>query len=78
MPTLTAFVVELLTSLVKLVFAFLDVLLTSDPLSVISLLAGAGLIGGASAVFGYLMLGALVDWLGDLIGSPARAPPQQG
>lgn len=77
MLTLTAFIAELLTSLVRLVFAFFDVLLTTDPLSAISLLVGAALIGGSSAVFGYLALGALVDWLGGLIGSPARAPPQQ-
>lgn len=78
MTTLTGFVVELLTSLVKLAAAFFDVLLTSDPLSAVSLLVGAALIIGPSAVLGYLALGALVDWLGDLIGSPARAPPQQG
>lgn len=77
MPTLIAFVVELLTSLVQLAFAFVDILLTG-PLAAISLLAGAALIVVSSAVLGYLALGALVDWLGDLIGSPARGPPQRG
>lgn len=76
MTTLTAFIVELLVSTVRLLLTFIDIVLM-DPLSAISFLAGQALLLGAVGVLGYLALGALADWLGGVIELPAGGPPQQ-
>jgi hypothetical protein len=49
---------------------------TFGPLSAVLLAMGALLVVGASGVFGYLAVGALVDIL--IPESLGRAPPQQG
>jgi hypothetical protein len=76
MTTLVAFIVELLTSTVQLVFAFVDIMLI-DPLSAISFVVGQVFLLGASAALGYLALGALADLVGDTVSLPSGGPPQQ-
>ncbi|SFR62504.1 hypothetical protein SAMN04487947_2980 [Halogeometricum rufum] len=74
MVTVIDFVVELLTSVVNLVLTFVfDVFLGVDPLSAVAFLFGAGFVLAASAVFGYLTVGALVNALTGF-GSSAREP----
>lgn len=77
MPTLGAFVAELLVSALRLVLTMLGILV-SDPLSTISLLVGAAIIGGASLVLGALALGAAIDWVADLSASPGGGPRRPG
>lgn len=76
MASLFALIVELIASVFELVVIFVRDVALRDPLSFVSFLVGAALTTGSIAVFGFLAAGALVDWLGDVIGSP-RQPPQQ-
>jgi hypothetical protein len=57
---MASFTAELLDSIIRLPNNFIDII-TSDPLSALLILFGAVFVGGASAVFGALTLGALVD-----------------
>jgi hypothetical protein len=49
----------------------------SDPLTLALVLLGGVFVGGASAVLGYLSLGAVVEQLGALVPS-GRSPPGPG
>lgn len=49
---------------------------THDPVSAVLLASGALFVGLASAVFGYLTLGALVDLITPE--ASVRGPPRQG
>ena len=53
---------------------FIDIAM-ADPLSAVLILIGAALVGGASAVFGYLSLGAVVS-LFFRPGSGRSPPPE--
>jgi len=46
----------------------------SDPITLVLVLLGALFVGGASAVLGYLSLGAVVEQLGALV-PRSRSPP---
>lgn len=65
---------QLLQSILEMPGRFLDIALT-DPISALLILIGAALVGGASAVFGYLTLGAAVS----LVMRPGsgRSPPRE-
>jgi hypothetical protein len=63
MATLQEFLVTVVRSIVELGPKFQPVA-TQDPLSAISMAVGALFVLGASGVFGYLALGALLDLLG--------------
>ena len=76
MASLLTLIAELLVSVIDLVVIFVRDVALRDPLSFVSFLVGGGLTTAAIAAFAYLALGALVDWLGDVIGTP-REPPQQ-
>ena len=47
---------------------------TNDPLALVMALTGAALVGGASAFFGYLTLGAAADFLTPDV---SNEPPSQ-
>jgi hypothetical protein len=76
MASLLALVTELLVSVFELVVIFIRDVALRDPLAFVSFLVGGGLTTASVAVFGYLAVGAFVDWLGDVIGRP-RQPSQQ-
>jgi hypothetical protein len=76
MASLLTLVVELFASLLQLAVIFVRDVALRDPLSFVSFLVGAGLTTASVLGFGYLVAGAVVDWLGDVIGTP-RQPPQQ-
>lgn len=62
MVTVTDFVVQLLVSVLELVVTFvLDVFLGVDPLSAVSFLVGAAIVGFSSLFFGYLVFGAALN-----------------
>jgi len=65
---------QLIQSVLDMPGKFLDIAL-ADPLSAVLMLIGAVLVGGASAVFGYLSLGAAAS----LVMRPGsgRSPPQE-
>lgn len=63
MATLQEFAVKVAQSIVEMGPKF-EPVATQDPLSAVSLVMGALFVVGASAVFGYLTLGALLDLLG--------------
>lgn len=79
MVTVIDFVVQFLTSILRLVTTFLfDVFLAGSPLSAISVLVGSLFIVVPSLVFGYLVLGAAVNGLTGLGSSaPDDAKPRQ-
>jgi hypothetical protein len=74
MVTLTQFVSELLGSLVRLVVIFLRDVALRDPLSFVAFAMGALLVTASLAVFGYLVLGAVVELAGGTMWSPGRTP----
>jgi hypothetical protein len=76
MASLLTLVVELLASVLELAVIFVTDVALRDPLAFVSFLVGAGLTTASVLGFGYLVLGAAVDWLGDVIGTP-RQPPQR-
>ncbi|PSP98142.1 hypothetical protein BRC89_09310 [Halobacteriales archaeon QS_4_70_19] len=49
----------------------------SDPITLVLVLLGALLVGGASAALGYLSLGATVEQLGSLLPSGRPPGPQE-
>ena len=59
MVTVTDFVIDLVTSAIDLIVIFVTEVALRDPLAFVSFLFGALFVGGASAVMGYLALGAL-------------------
>lgn len=59
MQSLGSFVARLLSDLIEMPLIMIQYVLTNDPLSAISVLFGTLFIVGASAVFGYVVLGAL-------------------
>ncbi|MFB6096849.1 MAG: hypothetical protein ABEJ74_05635 [Haloferacaceae archaeon] len=71
MVTVVEFIVTLLASIAQLIATFVFDVLLSSPLSAILLIVGAVFVGGASLVMLYLSLGALAEWLGGAIASPA-------
>lgn len=72
MVTVVDFLVQLVVSVFDLVRIFLlEVLLGVDPLTAVSFLVGGGLTTAAVAVFGYLVVGSLLN---ALTGSGASAP----
>lgn len=64
MVTFMEFLTELGTSIVEMIRLFTTDVAVYDPLSTVSLVAGAVLMGFTMAVFGYLVLGAAADLLG--------------
>jgi len=66
---------ELIQSIIEMPGQFIDIALR-DPISALLILVGALFVGLASAVFGYLSLGAAVS----LVMRPGsgRSPPQEG
>jgi len=68
-------IAELIRSIIDMPGQFIDIALF-DPISALLILVGALLVGLASAVFGYLSLGAAVS----LVMRPGsgRSPPQEG
>lgn len=65
---------QLVQSILDMPGKFIDIAM-ADPISAVLILIGAALVGSASAVFGYLSLGAAVS----LIVRPGsgRSPPQE-
>jgi len=65
---------QLVQSVIDMPGKFLEIAL-ADPISAILMLIGAALVGAASAVFGYLSLGAAAS----LVMRPGsgRSPPQE-
>ena len=61
MYTLGELVAEILTGILDLTMIMLTDVLTTDPLSAISLLIGGLLTGVASVILGVLALGAFLD-----------------
>ena len=62
MVTVIDFVVELLTSVFQLAQTFVfDVFLAGSPLSAVTFLMGALLVGFSALFFGYLVLGAALN-----------------
>jgi len=53
---------------------FIDIAM-ADPISAVLILIGAALVGGASAVFGYLSLGAAASLV--IRPGSGRSPPQE-
>jgi len=49
----------------------------SDPITLVLVLLGALLVGGASAALGYLSLGAAIEQLGSLLPSGRPPGPQE-
>lgn len=66
---------SIIQNVADLIGYFTDVAL-SNPLSALLLLFGFLFVAGASAVFGYLTAGAIVDFI--VPESPGRRPPQRG
>lgn len=64
MVTVTEFLTMLVESLVKMTQIFANDVALYDPLSTISLIVGAVLTTLAMAVFGYLVLGSVAEFLG--------------
>lgn len=64
MVTVVDFVVELVRSTIELLRIFVFEVALADPLSFVSFLAGAAVIGVTMGAGGYLALGALADALG--------------
>lgn len=64
MVTIVDFVVELVLSTVELLRIFLFDVALADPLSFVSFLTGAAVIGVTMAAGGYLALGALAEAVG--------------
>ncbi len=62
---------QLLQSIIDMPGKFIDIALY-DPLSAVLILLGAVLVGAASAVFGYLTLGAVAS----LVVRPGSGPSQ--
>jgi hypothetical protein len=62
---------QLLQSIIDMPGKFIDIALF-DPLSAVLILLGAVLVGAASAVFGYLTLGAVAS----LVVRPGSGPSQ--
>jgi len=62
---------QLLQSILDMPGKFIDIAL-ADPLSAVLILLGAVLVGAASAVFGYLTLGAAAS----LVVRPGSGPSQ--
>ena len=80
MPTLLDLVVELLSSIVRLVVVFTtEVALRQpiDPLALASLASGTVFVLISVGFVGYLVAGALVEELGVDLGSPGRSPPPE-
>jgi hypothetical protein len=65
---------SLIDNVTEIIGLFGDVA-TTDPISAVLLLAGAGLVGFSSLFFGYLTLGAIGSSL--IPESAGRGPPQQ-
>jgi len=65
---------QLLQSILEMPGRFLDIALT-DPISALLILIGAALVGGASAVFGYLTLGAVASLV--IRPGSGRSPPRE-
>jgi hypothetical protein len=65
---------QLVQSVIDMPGKFLEIAL-ADPISAVLMLIGAALVGAASAVFGYLSLGAAAS----LVMRPGsgRSPPQE-
>jgi urea transporter len=65
---------QLVQSIIDMPGRFIDIAL-ADPISAVLILIGAVLVGAASAVFGYLSLGAAAS----LVIRPGggRSPPQE-
>ena len=65
---------QLVQSIIDMPGRFIDIAL-ADPISAVLILIGAVLVGAASAVFGYLSLGAAAS----LVMRPGsgRSPPQE-
>lgn len=59
MDAFASFVVRLLSDMREMPVIFVKEVVTNDPLSAISVLFGTIFIATASAVFGYVVLGAL-------------------
>jgi hypothetical protein len=76
MASLLTLVAELLASVLQLVVIFVRDVALRDPLAFVSFVVGAGLTTLSVLGLAYLALGAFVDWLGGVIGTP-RQPPQQ-
>lgn len=66
--------VQLLQSILEMPGRFLDIAL-QDPISALLILIGAALVGGASAVFGYLSLGAVLSLF--MRPGSGRSPPRE-
>ncbi|ADQ66135.1 hypothetical protein GL213_02660 [Halogeometricum borinquense] len=72
MVTLIDFVIELVTSIVRLVLTFIfDVFLGVGPISALSFLFGAAFVTAASLALGYFVLGAALN---SVSGFGASAP----
>lgn len=65
---------ELVQSIIDMPGKFLDIAL-ADPISAVLILIGAVLVGLASAVFGYLSLGAAASLV--IRPGSGRSPPQE-
>jgi hypothetical protein len=65
---------QLVQSIIDMPGRFIDIAL-ADPISAVLILVGAAMVGAASAVFGYLSLGAAAS----LVMRPGsgRSPPQE-
>ena len=65
---------QLIQSVLDMPGKFLDIALT-DPVSAVLILIGAALVGVASAVFGYLSLGAAASLV--IRPGSGRSPPRE-
>ena len=65
---------QLVQSIVDMPGKFIDIAM-ADPLSAVLILIGAALVGAASAVFGYLSLGAAASLV--IRPGSGRSPPQE-
>ena len=65
---------QLVQSVLDMPGKFIDIALF-DPLSALLILIGAALVGGASAVFGYLTLGAAASLV--IRPGSGRSPPRE-
>jgi hypothetical protein len=72
MVTVTDFLVRLVTSAIELVITFATEVAFNDPLTFVSFLFGTIFVVGASAVFGYVVVGAVANELGLQLPSPGR------
>jgi hypothetical protein len=78
MVSVVAFLAELLGSVGRLILIFLLDVALSGPLSFLAFVMGALLVTVSLGVFGYLVLGAVVDLFGGTMWSPGRTPPRRG